>query len=54
MNFADDITGWIREIIHDAWIWFARLNQEEWIALLMVVACLGFVCMRGLTSKGQM
>lgn len=31
--------------------WFLRLDRQEWLVVLIVGTCFGFLCMRGLGSK---
>lgn len=33
--------------------WFDRLNRQEWLALLLVVMVVGFMCMRGYGSRSN-
>ena len=53
LDFTAAVTEWFQEMVYEAWVWFTRLNQQEWMVLLAVVACVGFLCMRGLSSKGH-
>ncbi len=53
MGFLDQATDRMHSVPHETWIWFNRLNQQEWIALLAVVAGLGFLCMRGFSGRGN-
>ena len=47
------VFDWFQEQLHETWVWFNRLSQDEWLALLAVVACLGFLCMRGYRGRGN-
>lgn len=31
--------------------WFDRLDRQEWVVVLVVVMCFGFLCLRGLGSR---
>ena len=54
MGFIDQAGDGLDSVIHETWVWFNRLDQQEWIALLAVVAALGFLCMRGFAGRGNM
>ena len=51
MKLIVTVNEWIDNSMHDTWVWFTRLNQEEWMAILAIGAGLGFFCMRGRSSK---
>ena len=53
MGFIDSLADATKTILHELWVWFNSLNQQEWIALLAVGASLGFLCMRGFAGKGN-
>ena len=53
MGFIDQAMDGIDSVLHETWVWFNRLDQQEWIALLAVVAGLGFLCMRGFAGRGN-
>lgn len=53
MGFLDQAAEGMHSALNETWIWFNRLNQQEWIALLAVVAGLGFMCMRGFSGRGN-
>lgn len=53
MDFLITINHWLDAAVDETWGWFESLSQQEWIALLSVVACLGFLCMRGFSSRGH-
>ena len=53
MGFVVQAGDWMQSILHETWVWFNRLDQQEWIALLAVVAGLGFLCMRGFSGRGN-
>ncbi len=53
MGVIDNVTDGANTVLHETWVWFNRLDQAEWIALLAVVAGLGFLCMRGFTGRGN-
>jgi len=53
MGFLDQAAGGMQSTLHETWIWFNRLNQQEWVALLAIVAGLGFLCMRGFSGRGN-
>jgi hypothetical protein len=52
-NYFGSAGQWVGSVMHETWVWLNRLNQQEWIALLIVVAALGFTCMRGFSSRGR-
>ena len=54
MGFVDQLKDGANSTLHETWIWFNRLDQQEWIALLAVVAGLGFLCMRGFSGRGNL
>ncbi|MCG8449427.1 MAG: hypothetical protein MI725_07600 [Pirellulales bacterium] len=47
------VEKWIDSLFHETWVWFHRLSQEEWMALLAIGACLGFFCLRGFKGRGN-
>ena len=53
MGIIDQAASGVNSILHETWIWFNRLDQQEWIALLAVVAGVGFLCMRGFSGRGN-
>ncbi len=53
MKFFNQAVEGMQSLQHETWIWFNRLNQHEWMALLAVVAGLGFLCMRGFSGRGN-
>lgn len=48
----DTLLNSIDTMIHDTWVWFNGLNQQEWLVLLALTAGLGFLCMRGFKGRG--
>jgi len=54
MGFLDQAADGMQSMFHETWVWFNRLNQQEWIAMLAVVAALGFLCMRGFSGRGNL
>jgi len=53
MGFLDQASAGMQSLQHETWNWINSLNQQEWIALLAVVAGLGFLCMRGFSGRGN-
>ena len=53
MGAIDQATDILNTMLHETWVWFNKLDQQEWIALLAVVAGLGFLCMRGFSGRGN-
>ena len=53
MGFINQAADGFDSVLHETWVWFNRLDQQEWIALLAVVAGLGFLCMRGFAGRGN-
>ena len=53
MDFIEPIEDVLQSVFRETWNWFNSLNQEEWIALLAVVAALGFLCMRGFSNRSN-
>jgi hypothetical protein len=53
MGFLDQAADGMQSILNQTWVWFNQLNQQEWIALLAVIAGLGFLCMRGFSGRGN-
>jgi len=53
MGLIDRTEDGINSLLHETWFWFNSLNQQEWIALLAIVAGLGFLCLRGFSSRGN-
>ena len=51
MRIIQSIGDWCGELLHDGWSWCNRLNQQEWLLLLLVGCFLGFLCMRGFGSR---
>lgn len=45
------IWEFVRHMFSSGWHWFLRLDRQEWVAVLVVGTCFGFLCMRGLGSK---
>jgi len=43
----------MESLLNDTWVWFNRLNRDEWFSLLAIVAGLGFLCMRGFKGRGN-
>jgi len=54
LRFMTAIGDWIQASIHDTWIWLNHLNYQEWFLLLGIVAALGFLCMRGYGTRGNL
>ena len=53
MGFLDQAADVMHTSLHETWVWFNRLDQQEWIALLAVGAGIGFLCMRGFSGRGN-
>ena len=53
MQVIDYINDWIDKSLHETWVWFTQLNQQEWMALLAIGAGIGFLCMRGFSGRGN-
>ena len=53
MGVLDQASDGVQSILHETWVWFNQLNQQEWIALLAVGAGLGFLCLRGFSGRGN-
>lgn len=53
MELIERASDFGNSLLHETWVWFNTLNKHEWIALLAVVACLGFMCMRGMKGRGN-
>lgn len=47
----DAIFSWFGSATGETWNWFNSLSREEWVVVLGVGAALGFLCMRGLTTR---
>lgn len=47
MGFINRISEGIASFPHESWMWFKSLSQQEWIALLAVVAVIGFFFVKG-------
>lgn len=39
--------------LHDTWAWFNNLNRDEWLIVLTVVCVMGFLCLRGHSSRAH-
>lgn len=44
----------LQMLLHETWVWLNHLDKQEWMALLAVVAGLGFLCMRGFSGRGNL
>ncbi len=53
MKIYDQAAEKMQSMLQESWVWFNGLNQQEWIALLAIVAGLGFMCMRGFKGRGN-
>lgn len=53
MEMIDQAMDALNSMLHESWVWFDGLDQQEWIALLAVVAAAGFMCMRGFRGRGN-
>jgi hypothetical protein len=53
-NFATNFGDWIQIQFQYGWSWINQLNFEEWFLLLGIVTVLGFLCMRGYGSRGNL
>jgi hypothetical protein len=42
---------WLQGVWNDSWLWIDRLDRQEWLVLLALVTGLGFLCMRGYSSR---
>ena len=40
-------------MLNETWNWFNSLHYQEWFLLLGIVASVGFLCMRGFSSRGR-
>jgi hypothetical protein len=51
------IIYWLSQTISDsrrsAWEWFAHLDRQQWLVLLVVTTAAGFLCMRGFGSRDK-
>jgi hypothetical protein len=54
MHLLDQAKAGMTQSLQETWGWFNKLQQDEWVALLAVVACLGFLCMRGFNTRGTL
>ncbi len=54
LRFVSAIGDWIKGSVYETWGWFNQLNYQEWFLLLGIVAALGFLCMRGYGSRGNL
>lgn len=54
MGIIYQATDGLNSMLHETWVWFNKLDQQEWIALLALVAGLGFLCMRGFSGRGNL
>ena len=43
----------MESMLNETWVWLNQLNQQEWIALLAIVAGFVFLCMRGFSGRGN-
>ena len=54
LGFITSFTDRFQVMLNDSWNWFNSLNYQEWFLLLGIVAALGFLCMRGYGSRGNL
>jgi len=54
MGLIDRTADGINFLLHETWVWFNSLNQQEWIALLAIVTGLGVLCLRGFSGRGNL
>ena len=52
--FASTFGSWIQTQFQHSWSWICRLDTQEWFLLLGIVAALGFLCMLGYGSRGNL
>lgn len=50
-HFYYQAVYWLRGVWSDGWFWIDRLDRQEWLVLLALVTGLGFLCMRGYSSR---
>jgi len=53
MGFLEQAADGMQSLLNETWNWFNCLNRQEWIAVLAIVAGLGFLCMRGFSGRGN-
>ncbi len=53
-SFITKFGDWFQTALHNTWNWFNQLGYQEWFLLLGIVATLGFLCMRGHGSRGNL
>jgi len=53
MWVVEAISHWFSKGMHDAWLWLAALDFQEWFLLLGVVSAAGFMCMKGMGSRKE-
>ena len=49
----DAVSLYFKGLLIDTWRWFAMLDHQEWIVVLALVSCCGFLCMRGFGSRSN-
>jgi hypothetical protein len=49
----DRVVDFITSSVDGVWRWFTLLNREEWLVVLAIAACCGFLCMRGFGSRNE-
>lgn len=53
-DFKTKFGEWIQVSFHNTWNWLNQLDYQEWFLLLGIIASLGFLCMRGYGSRGNL
>lgn len=44
---------WLNEALRHAWAWFAHLDRQEWVMVMIATTIAGFLCLRGFGSRNQ-
>lgn len=53
MGILTAIGDWIHAVVSETWNWFSGLHYQEWFVVLGIVAGLGFLCMRGFSTRDR-
>ena len=49
--YFDRIVYWVDGAYNQSWAWFFSLDQQQWLVVLGIATGLGFLCMRGFSSR---
>ncbi|QEG32774.1 hypothetical protein Pr1d_00340 [Bythopirellula goksoeyrii] len=52
MEMIHQAKHWVFQMLNETWAWFSTLTKVEWMVVLGICSAFGFLCMRGIASRG--